>query len=280
MRSFRRKAAAFVAVCITAILAIAVCGCDDLGMYESTEEYYGSFGDIIFIGGAAGKGKSYPVKDYFYNNESREDFLMGEDGEYEGVVHSDYVYVVIPFSKDIKMDSLAMYLQAKNDVTVYINVYVIDKDQIPENWKKIEESDTHGNESESGSEETFKDKSEETADESINEDTEGQEYDDPDPDTRIGEITMHLKGGKWNSFTLNSFKTNNNIEKSIFIEKGRYILLQIRNNSGVRVYDKEKKLYVDKQTGLELKKAEITMTNLLVRALEIEDNTEVKEGKE
>ena len=274
MKSFKRRAVAFVAVCITAILGIAVCGCDDLGAYENTEEYYDSFGDVIFIGGVADTGVSYSVAEYFYNKESREDFLMGEDGVYGGVEHSDYVYVVIPFNKDIEMDSLAMYMQAKADVTVYINVYVINKDQIPENWKKIEESDIPDAQSESMSEETFEDTSEETAEESTENDTDGQEYDDPDIESRIGEVTVHLGAGKWNSFTLDSFKINDNVEKSIYVEDGQYILLQIRNNSGVRVFDEDKKLYVDEQTGLVLEKAEITMTNLLVRALSLENNTE------
>jgi hypothetical protein len=46
----------------------------------------------------------------------------------------------------------------------------------------------------------------------------------------------------------------------------------------VRVYDEENKLYVDAQSGLELQKAEITMTNLLLRALKIENNTETNGG--
>lgn len=278
MTSFKRKIVACVAICITAILGIAVCGCDDLGAYEDTKEYYDSFGDIVFLGGAAGNGIEYSVEEFFYNEKSRKDFLVNENGEYVGVEQSDYVYVAIPFNKDIQMDSLAMYMQAKNDVVVYINAYVIDIDDIPENWKKIEESVTVTDESDSVPEETFENKSEETADESTDKDTDGQEYDDPDPETRIGEITMHLKGGKWSSFTLDSFKINDKFEQSIHVEDGQCILLQIRNNSGVR--ELKNGLYVDPQTGLELDRAEITLTNLLVRALEIENNTESEEEEE
>lgn len=241
MTLFKRKIVACVAICITAILGIAVCGCDDLGAYEDTKEYYDSLGNVVFLGGAAGNGKSYPVEDYFYNDQSREDFLVDEDGKYTGVVQSDYVYVAIPFDKDIQMDSLAMYVQAKNDVTVYMNVYLIDEDNLPSNWKKLSDSNASNGE---------------------------QKYDDPDPKTRIGEITVHLRGGSWDSFLLDFFKMNGNNEKSISVEAGQCILLQIRNNSGVR--ELKNGLYVDPQTGLELDKAEITMTNLLVRALKIE----------
>ena len=245
MNLFKRKIVACVAICITAILGIAVCGCDDLGVYEDTEEYYDSFGSVVFLGGAAGEGKSYSVEEFFYNKNSREDFLVDDNGEYIGVEQSDYVYVAIPFNKDIQMDSLAMYVQAKNDVTVYMNVYLIDEDDIPSNWKKSDKGEASGEE---------------------------QEYDDPDPESRIGEITVHLKGGKWNSFVLDYFKDGENNEKSITVTSGQCILLQIRNNSGVRELNTE--------NGLKLDRAEITMTNLLVRALKIENNTEAEEEEE
>jgi hypothetical protein len=222
-----------------------VCGCDDLGAYEDVEEYYDSFDEVILLGGAAGNGKGYSVKDYFYNDQSREDFLVDENGEYTGVVHSDYVYIAIPFNKGIQMDSLAMYVQAKNDVTVYMNVYLIDEDDLPSNWKKLSDSNASNEE---------------------------QKYDDPDPKTRIGEITVDLKAGKWNSFVLDYFKDGENNKKSITVASGQCILLQIRNNSGVRELNTE--------NGLRLDRAEITMTNLLVRALEIENNTKAEEGEE
>lgn len=276
MTLFKRKAISCLAI-LTAILVIAVCGCDDLGVYSNTEEYYDSFGDVVFLGGAAGDGKKYSVEEYFYNTESREDFLIGEDGVYGGVEHSDYVYVAIPFTKDITMDSLAMFLQAKNDVTVYINVYITD--EIPTNWKGKDEAltdgeiltDAQGDNSEENSTDISSETSSDTAEEVPT-------YDDPNPESKIGEITLYLNGGAWRSFTLDSFKINNKLEKNIYVEKGQYILLQIRNNSGVRVFDKDKQLYVDPDTGFVLDKAEISMTNLLVRALDTENKTEAKEG--
>ena len=265
--TFKRKLTAFLAACITAILWIALCGCEDLGAYESTEDYYASFGEVVFLGGAAKDGKSYSVKDYFYNEKSREDFLTDENGVYSGVEHSDYVYVAIPLNKDIKMDSLAMYLQAKEDVTLYVNVYITDT--IPKNWKKTEEIDAGGEESAKESDEAFEyisDVSLAASEEGGTEDV--PTYDDPALETRVAEIAVYLKGGVWDSFTVNSFKVNNSQQSSIQLTAGQYILLQIRNNSGVRDYNAASGTYVDPQTGLVLDKAEITMTNMLIRALD------------
>ena len=264
--TFKCIVKASVALCMAAIFAIAACGCEDLGAYENTEEYYSSFGDIVLIDGTAKNKKEYSVEKYFYNKESREDFLRGEDGAYKGVEHSDYVYLAIPFESNIDMDTLALFIQSKNDVTVYISVFVSDK--IPTNFKAIAEISTHSDSSGNSL-------GEQTGDESQNTET---VYDDPDPKTRIGEVTVHLKNGKWNSFVLDTFQINGQTQKSIQINEGQYILLQIRNNSGVRVFNEEKQAYVDQLTGIELPKAEITMTNLLIRALDVKNGDGAQGG--
>lgn len=255
--TFKCIVKASVALCMAAILVIAACGCEDLGAYENTEEYYSSFGDVVLIDGTAKNKKEYSVEKYFYNKESREDFLRGEDGAYKGVEHSDYVYLAIPFESNIDMDTLALYIQSKNDVTVYINVFVSDK--IPLNWKSVADN------------QISQDGSGDPSDEQMGGDSLGEEkvYDDPDPETRIGEIAVHLENGKWGSFVLDTFEINGETQKSIQINEGQYILLQFRNNSGVRIFDEEKQIYVDAQTGIELPRAEITVTNLLIRALDV-----------
>jgi hypothetical protein len=108
---------------------------------------------------------------------------------------------------------------------------------------------------------------------------EENDYDDPDTDKRIGDVIVHLKKGKWESFTLDSFNINGAAEGSIQIKEGQYILLQFRNNSGIRIFDIDKQLYIDPQSGLELQKAEITMTNLLIRALDIGTENESEGGE-
>lgn len=283
---FKKIVSACIALCIMATLAGAMSGCDDLGAYENTEEYYNSLGDDdgnIFLIDREGV-HDYSVEDYFYNKESREKFLVGENDVYTGVEYSDYVYMAIPFSSSIDMDTLALYIQSQNDVTVYINVFISDK--IPTNWKAIEDNVIN---SEETGEETNEEINEETNEETVetgeetNEETSETEkaekvYDDPDPETRIGEVTVHLKKGKWGSFVLDTFRVNGTTRKSIEIKDGQYILLQIRNNSGVRIFDEKKQLFVDPQTGSELQKAEITMTNLLIRALNIKNVEETQGG--
>lgn len=250
--TFKKIASTCLALCLTATLGVAVSGCEDLGAFEDTEDYYDTFGEIRLINGVTEGSDSYSVEDYFYNESSREDYLVGEDGTYQGIEPAEYVYMAIPFHKDIRMDTLALYLQSQDDAAVYINVFVTDA--VPSNWKSIAE---------------------------IGADTENTEnqYDDPDPATRIGEIVVHLQKGKWASFVLDDFLVQGQSQTSIDIKEDQYVLLQFRNNSGVREFDETKQAYVDPQTGLELPTARITMTNLLVRALEQTNESDTQGGE-
>ena len=261
---FKSISKAFVALCMAAIILIAACGCEDLGAYENTEEYYSSFGDVVLIDGTTKNKTEYSVETYFYNKESREDFLRGEDGAYKGVEYAEYVYMAIPFESSIDMDTLALFIQSKADVTVYISVFISDK--IPTNWKAVADNQMNQDGSEIVLAEGAENESQNTE----------KVYDDPDPQTSIGEVAVHLKNGKWNSFVLDVFNMDGKTQKSIQINDGQYILLQIRNNSGVRVFNEEKKAYVDQLTGIELPSAEITMTNLLIRALDVKNGDEAQ----
>lgn len=292
--TLKRIVSTCIAFCLMATLGVAMGGCDDLGVYKDTEEYYRSFGDIVLINGSSGDEDAYSVEKYFYNEESRENFLEGEGGAYKGVSYGDYVYMAIPFESTIDMDTLALYLCAQNDVTVYINVYVTNK--IPSDWKAIADN-VIGEESNEGTEPTEEPTEEATAEaEPTAETSEGTEateeaetsaetekeekvYDDPDPETRIGEISIHLESGKWDSFMLDTFYVNGTAQKSIEIKEDQFVLLQFRNNSGVRTFDEEKQAFVDPQTNTQLPRAEITMTNLLIRALNLENETEVQGGE-
>ena len=239
-----RKFFSRIVLCILAIPAIALCGCDDLGEYVDVDEYYASFGEVVLIDGITEISTNHLIKDDFYNEESREHFLVDDNGIYQGADHANYVYMAIPLNKDLNVDSIALFLQSMEDVTLYINVYVTSS--IPENWKSLADSaaEQEGTDGESG------------------EKTE-VEYDDPTPDLRIGEIMVRLKAGKWSSFVLDSFTSGGASKNSLQINDDQIILLQFRNNSGVRDT-------VD-QTLTELRPAQITMTNLLIRALDVED---------
>lgn len=248
----KRLVSASLVLCITAILWIAVCGCEDLGVYNSTTEYYESLDTVTLINAATKESKTYSVEESFYNKESREDFLEGEEGDNKRVEYGEYVYMAIHIGKGLEMDTLALYLNALEGVDLYINVYITES--IPSNFRPIGANVVVPETTDATSEETEED-SEET-------------YDDPDYKSSIGEIVLNLKKEEWDSFVLDTFMVNGEVQKSIKIEKDQYILLQFRNNGGA----------VDPPNHLSLEKAVIKMTNLMVRALEIDNENEAQGG--
>ena len=50
--TFKKIVSISLTLCIMATLAVAMGGCDDLGVYEDTDAYYSSFGDIVLIDGS------------------------------------------------------------------------------------------------------------------------------------------------------------------------------------------------------------------------------------
>ena len=92
------------AIFIAAILAIAACGCEDLGDYSSVEEYYSSFGDVVLISGTNKEEQRYAVEKYFYNEDSREDFLENEE-----------IQTYVSFSVDVTYAAQKVFLDILGD---------------------------------------------------------------------------------------------------------------------------------------------------------------------
>ena len=240
-----RKFFSHLAICVTAILVIALCGCEDLGAYADRDDYYSSFGNVILIDSVSREEIPKSVSEYFYNEESRKDFLEGE----ERILPAEYLYVAIPLNRSIDMDSLALYMHSEDDVTVYISVYVIGEKEWKEITGKANEEPSAGG---SGAD---------TSDPETGEIT----YGEPSLESKIGDTGVHLQNGKWSSFVLDVFTVSGTTQKSIQIEQGQYLLLQIQNNA----LGDGKQPYVDPESGLALARAKITMTNLLIRALDV-----------
>lgn len=67
----KRIIASVLALCITAILVIAVCGCEDLGTYEDTTEYY----DLCTLYDKAGRINTVE-QEQIVNNERGNAFII------------------------------------------------------------------------------------------------------------------------------------------------------------------------------------------------------------
>ena len=243
----KKLLANLVAICLMLCTVLTLGGCDDLGEYEDEDDYYETFGDILLID-SAGEDESYSVEDYFYNESSREDFLVSDDGKYGGVPTAEYLYMAIPVKCDIVMDSLALYVLGDSEQGLYFSVYITDG--IPSKIRKPGDPFS----------ETV-DKDGETVEEEI-------KYDDPNPKSSLCDSVYYFDGNEWDAFLVEIFKEDGVSKDSISVKKDQYILIQFRNNSGIRVLDKTSGGLVDEKSGLALDSTGFTMTNLLIRVLQ------------
>jgi hypothetical protein len=168
--------------------------------------------------------------------------------------------MAIPLESTVDMDTLALFIQSEDEVPFYINVFVIDEDT----WDIFVNNAVNG---EQNAESTDPEAGEPATDntENVYDRLEGM---------KVGEVTVHLKSEKWSSFLLDTFRVSGEEQRSIKIEEDQYILLQFKNNitSGGQGI-------VGTQTELALQRVKITMTNLLVRALDVQNATEEQGGE-
>lgn len=221
-----------------------------MGAFEDLAHYYASIGDITLISDPKNSGgDSYSVEEYFYNKNSQDEFLVNEQGEYTGVEAKEYIYMAIPISEDIIMDDISLYMCSDSDCSVYISCYIVDElpnkirgmgapisQTVENNGEQIEETIT---------------------------------YDDPIPLNSVFNTVLHLKAGEWDSFTGSRFELTKGVySKNCELPSGKIFLIQFRNNSGIESLVENTESKIDSLTGVEVKKASFTMTNLMIRAVE------------
>lgn len=254
MASKKRRPLSVAALCVALLLSVCLCGCDDLGVYEDPQQYYDSFGSICLIGGEREDDEypraEYSVEEYFYNTASREDFLEDDSGVYSGVPEKEYIYMAIPLRADLCLDSIALYLRSSQDVVIYVSAFLVD--EIPEKIRGIG------------------DPAFEVGEEDGVEVEEPIVYDDPPRQECLADTTVLLEAGKWGSFLMDSFLINGSYSQTVSAESGQYVLLLFRNNSDAVLSVGEAGERLDAVTGNVLEGCTMTMTNLLMRAIDPE----------
>lgn len=259
----RYKGYALILTAVFLLLSFSFYGCADLGEFDDLEHYHNAIGDIILISDPENSGgKSYSVKDYFYNENSQDEFLVDENGVYKGVDLEEYIYMAIPMNEDVIIDELSLYMFSETKRSVYISCYIVD--ELPTIIRGMGDSLTEAVEESPGAAE-----GDETSEPVV------IEYDDPDPEESIFNTVVHLTEYEWDSFTVSSFElVKGEPSKTCELLENKIFLIQFRNNSGIDSEEGNSESKVDSVTGEVVEKASFTMTNLMIRAVE----TVEKEG--
>lgn len=242
-RTLLKKLIRYLFIAPSLVLIVLLTSCNpDLGKYDKEDGYAGFLDDIGDINGIyevqdgedPNKFKfettEYDLEDSI-TNEYIMQFLACEESDKE-VAFKQYVYIVIPFENDLKIESLALYVKANTkNVTnlVFSAFYFKDKDSCPETKKLKKMSD---------------------ADDGT--------YSDPVEANRIA-YTSISAGNYYDGFALSGFHQTADIGKAyvsdncLLAEKGSFLYLRVENNSAL-----------NKAT---MTPVEISFINLLVRAI-------------
>lgn len=169
--SFLKKASIII------LASLSLCGCFELGDFESDEEYFECFPSVELID----KNKSsdnYSVKDYFYTEEGINDYISN-------IPYAQYLYLAVQVNKDLLLDELLLSFCSQEDCKLEISVFI--SENIPSNIRGYD-------------------------DPLYDENNEKINYDDPIEalDTKI----LYLNANKWTSSYLIDRSRNNYLSLS------------------------------------------------------------------
>ena len=238
-KSFGRRIIRFIAIGLSIAILFCLTGCFDLGSFEedgSHEGYYDSFGTVVglFDGGE----REYDVEDSLFSDYTVNN--MGWKDEDDEVKDEEYLYIVLPFEREMKIEGIALFVMSDKKATLEINSFYYENESFaPAKIKYksspdteiIEETDEDGN--------------------TIEKEVE-IEYDDPLPEESIADAICETVSNEWTSFVLGNFNQQGYGDGYLHTGKDGMIYIRINQNSG---------LFPEKET------CSFKFINLLVRAV-------------
>lgn len=228
----------FLSIILVVVTILLFSGCYDLGSFKDTEQYYSTFGEVALINQeGADKVKTYSFKDYFYNEESVNDFAGNI------VEQDEYIYLVLPVQKGFNLAEFSIFLKSEKGGAVYYSLYI--SDFIPANIRKYSDPKTKVKTDEKG---------DIIYDAEGNPLTEEIVYGDLSLDSSIYQGNISLAPNQWDSFTAKLVTKNSSTINKYFVADGEYIIIRFDSNSGLG-FDK----------GYE--KLSFSLINILIRAL-------------
>jgi len=242
VKSIRFKKVLYYLIIVPSVLSMFILSsCSpSLGVFDKEgsfgmDDYYASFDDIIGLydaGASQMQLNEYDIEDSITNEYTME-FLDWEDGA-EMVEFQQYVYIVIPFKRDLKIEELALYVQSDPNGASNVNLefslfYFKDKSSCPsrEDLKVYIDPDIV------------------------------VEYDDPKKDDRITYSNMTVNH-EFDSVGFGNFHQTLDIGESyvsdncLLAKNGSYLYIRVENNSALN---------------RDMTPVKISFINLLVRAI-------------
>ena len=217
---------------LSMVLAFSISGCFDLGIFETDEDYYDTFGDVrlVYFDNDQVETKDYSVRDYFYNNNTVEDFVYGDPTDDEDDIGKDipllpYVYLAVKINKSLQLDSFSLYVQGTT-ANASISVFLVNS--LPDGGdftdiKNCGDPEYSQKEDEDGNL-VYDEEGNPVYDES-----KPISYSDPKNESLVAQTSVSVSP-YWDSFTITTWKGG---LETLEVESGQYLLFRVNNNSGM-----------------------------------------------
>lgn len=260
MKKVFKKFLYYLLITSSSLFILTLFSCSaDLGIFSDkengTEEFYKSLGDVCgkYEGNSEFEGIDYDVEKSLTNQYVFDNLDWKDEDGVKKVELRQYVYIVIPFKRDLKIEELALYLKTDdagaNSLVEISAFYFKDSDSCPKDdeLKKHSDPDTR----------TVTKKDEFGNDIQVEEEI---EYADPKKESRIESATTSVTNEfeSNGAFTLKGFHQAGSEESfisdsCIMAKKDSFLYLRIENNSALN---------------RDLTPINISFINLLIRAVE------------
>ena len=189
----------------------------DLGVFEKGdgyESYYESFGDVtcLYDGGSV----DYDIKDSLFNDETVQ--RMSWKDEDDAVEEKQYLYLILPFEAELKIESIALYVRSPEAANfVFSCFYFAGSDLAPKKIRYLTSPATETIEGSDGPEEKE------------------IEYDDPPVEDSLVHGEISLIRQEWTSFVLGNFNQEGYDDGYLHAGEDALFYLRVENNSGFNV---------------------------------------------
>ena len=209
----RRVFAAALGIALT----FSLTACMDLGYFETEEGYkafYDSIGDIeaIYDGGV----HSYDLKDSLFNTYTVENLAWEDDDD--KVAYEEYVYIVVPFKKDLTIESVALFMASDEKDELEVSAFYFPNGFEPNEIKFKSSPDM---------------KIIKVTENGVEVEKEVPiEYDDPLKTERAAGEFCYVSS-EWGSFLMEGFSQPGYTDGFLHVEEGGSLYLRIENNSGL-----------------------------------------------
>jgi len=216
----------------------------DHDFLEYYKEYYETFDQVILVKQDCSSNK-YDISKSFFNKECVNN-TRNWDSNSDCVEYNEYCYLAFKFKKDIKVDSISLYLKGK-DLTEETNldfyVFLVSSFDEGKNFRTYDKwyNELIINNSKEDSEKKS------IADLIL-------DFEDFDVSTADYHKKVSINNYGWNSFTLGFLeKGNSELSNAHEFKNGDYFVLMFTNNMGIGYDDK-------------LNKVKFSATNLIIRS--------------